>query len=162
MPMDKRRYPADWPAISKRIRERDGNRCKWCGVANGAIVLRDEAGNVVRTWSHLWKRPDCEIWHAWDEDADGNQTSMDAIFEEGERRPVKIVLTVAHLGTAHPDGRPGDKHDKHDCRDENLAALCQRCHLRYDLEDHMRHAAETRKRKRAAAHQAAGQQELAL
>jgi hypothetical protein len=31
------------------------------------------------------------------------------------------VLTVAHLN-----------HDPQDCRDENLKAFCQRCHLRYD------------------------------
>jgi hypothetical protein len=60
----------------------------------------------------------------------------------GEPHPVtgsKVVLTVAHLGTPHADGTLGDKHDKHDVRDENLAALCQRCHLAYDLPDHVRH-----------------------
>lgn len=33
----------------------------------------------------------------------------------------KVILTVAHLN-----------HTPEDCRDENLAALCQRCHLTYD------------------------------
>lgn len=69
-----------------------------------------------------------------------------------------VVLTVAHLGVAKLDGTPGDKHDKRDCRDENLAALCQRCHLNYDRDDHVRHAAETRRRKR----EDAGQERLAL
>jgi len=36
-----------------------------------------------------------------------------------------VVLTVAHLN-----------HEKHDVRDENLAALCQRCHLGYDAKRH--------------------------
>ena len=49
----------------------------------------------------------------------------------------KVVLTVAHLGVAKDDGTPGDKHDKADCRDVNLAALCQRCHLNYDRQDHL-------------------------
>lgn len=62
----------------------------------------------------------------------------------------KVVLTVAHLGTPHADGRPGNKHDKADCRPENLAALCQRCHLNYDRPDHMAKAAATRARKKAA------------
>ena len=44
----------------------------------------------------------------------------------------KVVLTVAHLGIEKPDGTPGDKEDKLDCRPANLAALCQRCHLNYD------------------------------
>jgi 5-methylcytosine-specific restriction endonuclease McrA len=66
----------------------------------------------------------------------------------------KVVLTVAHLGTPHADGRPGDKHDKTDVRPENLAALCQACHLNYDRDEHQQHAAETRRRKRLAAGQA--------
>jgi hypothetical protein len=49
----------------------------------------------------------------------------------------KVVLTVAHLGAPREDGSPGDKHDKSDCRDVNLAALCQRCHLNFDREDHI-------------------------
>ncbi|CAG0933582.1 hypothetical protein TFLX_03112 [Thermoflexales bacterium] len=60
---------------------------------------------------------------------------------------IRIVLTVAHLGVDKPDGMPCDKHDKMDVRDENLAALCQKCHLNFDRDDHIRHAAETRRRK---------------
>src|SRR5439155_3102387 len=74
----------------------------------------------------------------------------------------KVVLTVAHLGTPFPDGRPGDKHDKHDIRRENLAALCQACHLRYDLDEHIAHAKATRARKKREMAQAAGQLMLAL
>lgn len=55
-------------------------------------------------------------------------------------KPYKIVLTVAHLGP--------NRDDKMDC--SNIAALCQRCHLRYDHADHIAHAAETRRRKRLA------------
>ena len=72
------------------------------------------------------------------------------------RRPgpgSRVVLTVAHLGVARPDGTAGDKHDKMDVRDENLAALCQRCHLRYDIREHMVNAAATRRRKREASGQ---------
>lgn len=61
--------------------------------------------------------------------------------------PWKVVLTVAHLGAPRPDGSPGDKHDKLDCRPENLQALCQRCHLKEDLADHVAQAHETRRRK---------------
>lgn len=131
MPMQRERYPADWRRISEDIRARAGQRCEWCGVANGAFGYRRPDGTFV----------------AWEEDGD--------LPEPG--RPVRIVLTVAHLGTAHADGRPGDKHDKTDCRMENLAALCQRCHLNYDRDEHAANAAATRRRKRAAAHAAAGQ-----
>ncbi|MCW5981975.1 MAG: hypothetical protein KIT09_28075 [Bryobacteraceae bacterium] len=55
-------------------------------------------------------------------------------------RPTRIVLTVAHLD-----------HTPENCDEANLRALCQRCHLRYDREQHMRNARETRLRKRDAA-----------
>lgn len=107
MPFDASRYPADWKAISLRIREREGWRCKWCGAVNG---------------------------------------------EPHPRTGSRVVLTVAHLGTTHPDGRSGDKHDKLDVREENLAALCQACHLNYDRDEHMANAARTRLAKKQALH----------
>lgn len=51
----------------------------------------------------------------------------------------KVVLTVAHID-----------HDTTNNADENLAALCQKCHLRHDAKIHAQHAAETRRRKRDA------------
>lgn len=58
----------------------------------------------------------------------------------GEPHPVTggvVRLAVAHLGARKADGSMGDKHDKADVRPENLACLCQRCHLRYDKADHL-------------------------
>jgi 5-methylcytosine-specific restriction endonuclease McrA len=57
----------------------------------------------------------------------------------------RVVLTVAHLD-----------HDTTNNRRENLRALCQRCHLRYDSEYHKKNAANTRRRKKLAG----GQTEL--
>lgn len=71
--------------------------------------------------------------------------------EQGQPHPLtgsRVILTVAHLGSPWPDGRPGNKHDKMDVRPENLAALCQRCHLNYDRDDHIVHAKENRRLKR--------------
>lgn len=50
----------------------------------------------------------------------------------------RIVLTIAHLD-----------HDTQHNGPEHLKALCQRCHLRYDVGIHARNAAATRERKRA-------------
>jgi len=50
-----------------------------------------------------------------------------------------VIFTVAHLGYG-----TGDKHNKMDVRDENLKAMCQRCHLLFDLEDHIANAKRTR------------------
>ncbi|MCI0553565.1 MAG: hypothetical protein L0287_21675 [Anaerolineae bacterium] len=49
-----------------------------------------------------------------------------------------VVLTVAHLGIDKPDGSPGRRDDLADLREDNLAALCQRCHLNYDRDDNLR------------------------
>lgn len=133
MPMDRSKYPDDWEAISARIREREGNRCKWCGVANGAIGYRLLNGEFVKIANS----------------ADEVGLEADALALDGYN-VIRIILTVAHLGVSKPDGTPGDKHDKLDVRDENLAALCQKCHLNYDRDDHIRHAAETRRSRRIA------------
>lgn len=50
-----------------------------------------------------------------------------------------VILTTAHMGTD-----TGDKHNKMDVRPENLKAMCQRCHLLFDLDDHIAHAKTTR------------------
>lgn len=47
----------------------------------------------------------------------------------------KVVLTTAHLN-----------HTPEDCREENLRAMCQGCHLHYDRDHH----AETRRKTAAA------------
>lgn len=61
--------------------------------------------------------------------------------EERNGQPAKwakgvIVLTVAHLDP-----------DPMNCAEDNLKAMCQRCHLRYDVPLHMRNAAATRRAK---------------
>ena len=60
----------------------------------------------------------------------------------------KVVLTVAHLGASYPDGRSGDKTDKRDVRAENLAALCNACHLAYDRADNIAAARAGRDQRR--------------
>lgn len=79
------------------------------------------------------------------------------------RRPHPVtgsisVFTVAHLGIPYPDGRPGNKHDKQDCRDENLKHMCNACHLNFDRDEHLANARATRKRKQIEA----GQMEMQI
>lgn len=49
------------------------------------------------------------------------------------KKLVKVVLTTAHLD-----------HTPENCEDENLKAMCQLCHLRYDRHHHARTARATR------------------
>lgn len=98
---DKTRYPREWPAISRRIRERDGQRCRFCGAENG---------------------------------------------QPNPATGSRVVLTVAHLD-----------HTPENCADDNLVALCQKCHLTYDARFHAANAKATRLAKKAQAADEAGQ-----
>lgn len=92
---------------------------------------------------------------------EGSPAYPDCRAEHGKPHPVTgsiVILTTAHLGVDKPDGSPNDKHDKMDVRDENLKAMCQRCHLYFDIEEHMANAAVTRRRRR----EQAGQMRLSL
>ena len=101
MPFDRSLYPADWDAISARIRsERAGERCECTGQCG----------------LHCGRR--CVERHA----------------EKAQWANGKVVLTVAHLN-----------HAPSDCRDENLLAMCQTCHLRYDHVLHLEHAFNKRR-----------------
>ncbi len=57
---------------------------------------------------------------------------------EGEKVSM-IVLTIAHLD-----------HVPENCDPGNLAAMCQRCHLRYDAGHHRKTAYKTRRNGKAA------------
>lgn len=135
MPVDYSCYPADWKAISLRIRKRDGWRCRWCGKPNGERIAVMEPGYWWDERVQRWRTERGEI------------SRFDTPPDRGSRR-IKVVLTVAH----YPDHTPSN------CADDNLQALCQRCHLRADRFHHAEHAAETRRKRKVEA----GQTELPL
>lgn len=92
---------------------------------------------------------------------EGSPAYPDCRAEHGKAHPVtgKIVcLTTAHIGAPHADGSPGDVHDKMDVRPENLRAWCNRCHLTYDLPEHI----ANRKRNLRIKQEQAGQMRLSL
>jgi 5-methylcytosine-specific restriction endonuclease McrA len=133
MGMNRELYPKNWKEISLRIRERDGQKCKFCGVGNKDYIHRtpDKPGDfvVVATQEEMDKTP----FYAW-EAIDGY-----AILD---LKVIQVVLTVAHLD-----------HDSTNNADSNLAALCQRCHLRLDTDQHKANSAKTRHLKKVAAGQ---------
>lgn len=116
-PENKNLYPGDWGEIRERIKERAGNRCEKCGVNNHAIGYRDKTG----------------IFHEIEHSHQGDQDATDARSEGF--KVIQIVCTTAHLN-----------HSPADCRDENLAFWCQKCHNTYDAP----HRAETMRAKRNA------------
>lgn len=119
MPVTKERrglYPKDWQEISRRIRfERAGGLCENCKAPHGEVIIRYPGEST--NWRFI-QSPEYD-------------PSDDPL---GRGTAVKIVLTTAHLN-----------HDPQDNRDENLRALCQRCHLRHDAEHHQQNAARRRR-----------------
>jgi 5-methylcytosine-specific restriction endonuclease McrA len=73
-----------------------------------------------------------------------------------------LSLSVHHIGTPRADGSAGDPRDKSDCRDENLIALCQSCHLNADRPLHLERVRASRLRKRLARDAARGYEQLEL
>lgn len=135
-PENRGRYPDDWRATSDRIRlERAGRMCECSGQCGNDHRGDDPAG----------------AWEAWLQDPTlaEPETSIGRCHAiHLLPHPVtgsKVVLTVAHLD-----------HQPEHCEDDNLLAMCQRCHLSYDRDHH----AATRAATLAAVRAAAGQLEL--
>lgn len=149
--MDNSRYPADWDAISRRIRfGRAKGKCEQCGAPHGVEIVRSSIDPARWIWlddaDGIYKRPD------------GSWIRLSDMPDEYDiLNYTRVVLTVHHIGIEKADGSPGDPHDKLDCRDANLIALCQRCHLLADLDDHIAKAHVTRNRKKHEAFREAGQ-----
>lgn len=157
MPFDLSRYPANWKEISDRIKTRAGWKCEQCGLPHGAIVARYKSD---KSSFLLWDEKR-EVWlDGWD----GKpiyRPEYAKFWDDYEiENPTKIVLTTHHMGAPYPDGRPGDVHDKMDCRDENLIALCQRCHFIADLPYHIISARISRAANKRKRQLEAGQMEL--
>jgi hypothetical protein len=142
MPVDKSKYSADWKQISAAIREREGNRCKVCGVPNHAYIVRSSEDSERYIIFDMQ-----EAVYTW---PDGSWIRMSELPDEfQENKHVKVVLTVAHLN-----------HDTTDNSDSNLAALCQLHHLRHDAQFHAQNAKRTRADKREQAIAETGQGRL--
>jgi hypothetical protein len=129
MPIDYKNYPHNWKTeIRPRILERAKNKCERCGVSNYATIIRNQENKS----EYLILRDDgCYytpqgLCIRLSEMPDGYWDSKD----------VCVVLTIAHIYD----------HDPMNCADDNLQALCQRCHLMLDAPLHAQRAARTRRR----------------
>ncbi len=154
MPMDRTRYPVNWDEISQEIRfERAHNHCEQCGLQNGALIARSD---IDGAYYLIWNDEIGGL--TW---PDGTKMPQSEIPVEYLYRPyTRVVLSVHHIGADKPDGTLGDPRDKMDCRDENLIALCQRCHLLADMPINIPARKHTRHVHRHDRIRAAGQQEL--
>ena len=120
---NKDKYPTNWKEVRQHILERAKNMCEKCEIANYSIVTQFDEGRLVS------QDPFSTFKEA--------RKHLKALKETGSSVALAssvVVLTIAHLN-----------HDPTDCRDENLMAMCQRCHLAYDKDLHQKNAARTRR-----------------
>jgi len=113
--MRKQDYPTNWKEISLQVREEAGQCCEWCGAPNRAAGYRKPN-----------PQPDEREFVVVLVVGNGEDTRRMTWPRLKFHGLTRIVLTVAHL----------DRDSKNNDR-SNLAALCQRCHLRHDIRQHI-------------------------
>jgi hypothetical protein len=109
-------YPIDWAQISIAIRfGRAKGRCEQCGRPHGREVTHLGDGR--------WWDEEAKVWR------NGRGRALAGLVEldDQSRLTTKVFLAAAHL-----DHDPGNN------RLRNLRALCQRCHMLHDREEHRR------------------------
>lgn len=105
MPIERNRYPENWPEISLSVKQEANWTCQHC---------QRPCRKSGETWWEFIER----IQGTSHVDLDWiNQTAVSTICNY----PQRFTLTTAHL-----DQNPGNNHR------ENLAALCSVCHLAHD------------------------------
>ena len=106
-PENRGRYPANWASeVRPRIQARAGDACEFCKVPNGAVGFRNHDGAFIPL------PPEVTIG-----------TVIKGVYRNKKIVKVfRIVCTTAHLEDERPEN----------CEDDNLAFLCQYCHICYD------------------------------
>lgn len=112
-------YPIDWRELSIAIRfGRAGGRCEQCRRPHGKCVQHLGDGR----------------W--WDDEAgqwrDGHGRLVRLQSSPLTCDDAGLFVTTVILSTAHLDHDPSNNDGR------NLKALCQRCHLLHDREEHRR------------------------
>jgi 5-methylcytosine-specific restriction endonuclease McrA len=121
MPCDYSKYPANWKSeIRPAILERAEHKCELCGLQNHLVGYRAKDGTFY-TWEFIESQLEQFGIDLFDD------LLKHHIGKDGRilKKATKIVLTVAHLD-----------HDISNNDYSNLKALCQRCHLDHDKEQH--------------------------
>jgi hypothetical protein len=109
MPINYKEYPSNWKTeIKPAVKLRSGDKCEFCGAPNHTWIYRHFKGK--------------KDWRIAPEGMEMEAMSLDGT------KFIYIVLTTAHLD-----------HDKlnHGVSVDRLRDLCQRCHLKHDMDHHV-------------------------
>ncbi len=117
-----------WKERRAEILERDRNQCKHCHAKNGRMIERYILPRDRRMWWRYVTRGHRAMWR--------NEKGQRDVPDPGSNR--KHYTVAVQLGVAHLDHNPENDSDS------NLAALCRRCHIVHDAEQHKQNAALTR------------------
>jgi len=112
MPINYSKYPPNWKTeIRPRILKRAGDCCEWCKLENGSFVWSIMTHKRTRRW------------------LSSEELKYMPLMPRLKLKRVKVVLTIAHLD-----------HDESNwnVKDDRLAALCQKHHLRFDAPEKKR------------------------
>lgn len=122
MPIDYKKYPANWLSeIRPRIMQRANNTCECedCDFKHLEEVFAVRHKGKTTGWFRSFEL--------------ANSLPKTIEMKKGKiidnPKKVKVVLTIAHLDH--------DENNK-DVKDDRLMAMCQICHLRYDAKEKYR------------------------
>ena len=118
MPCDYSKYHPDWKKVIRPAILERDGHCCKVCGVKNNSLIR-RFGKGINDWEY------------WPEGMESEAYTIDGL------KSTKIVLTIAHLD-----------HDKENNDYDNLAALCQKCHLGIDLKHHIKNARQTRNKKK--------------
>ena len=134
MPIDYKRYPANWKETRERILRRATHptlsvpACEKCGALDGQFLYSVTA-DLKRNGKYVKRK----IWFSVVSDAMRFAGVDEYYGNEHIVKKVRVVLTIAHLD--HDE-------ENHDVTDDRLMAMCQYCHLVYDAPEKYRRSVE--------------------
>ena len=135
-------YPIDWQQLSEVIRfQRAKGRCERCGRPHGHDVLHLGDGRWYDEERRQWRNDRGQRARGLPSPHTSKPRQLwleDLAAPVAPPRSTRVVLASAHL-----DHDPGNN------APQNLAALCQRCHLAHDRPEHRRQRWRTLFRRRS-------------
>lgn len=131
MPIDYRKYPANWKKeIRPAVLARAEHKCERCGLRNYSVGHRNAQGKFVGVHGNIVLDLAGQgllypsIGWLTHKEARKLADDLNEIEADGEHHYIVIVLAIAHLD------HNVDNNDM-----ANLQALCQKCHLDHDRLD---------------------------